>query len=50
MPAVWGGDAPPQLSTRLAPVVLRLWLGQWNSNLSTQISLFGLGLGLGLWL
>ncbi len=29
-----------------SPVFLRLWLGQWISNLGTQISLFGLGLWL----
>lgn len=30
----------------MPPVFLRLWLGQWISNLGTQISLFGLGLWL----
>jgi MFS family permease len=30
----------------LSAVFLRLWLGQWISNLGTQISLFGLGLWL----
>jgi len=31
---------------RLSPQFLRLWLGQWISNLGTQISFYGLGLWL----